>query len=680
MTSRLPPLAPIPLPSIGRRILGVTAGILCIALIGGLFWAGGIPWTLDFGRPGDGTDFFLPSIRTLLWWTGLFDLVIIVLLWITLRCWIGQPGSDLIQDDKGSGSFRGLAPVFVSAILAGALLIFINAPRLSESLWNDELWSLGESVHGKWDRDLDGVDPEEALAVIYWQAVNWEHAVWRYDTTNHHFLLNILAKAGLDVWQWLSGSEEWEFDETAMRILPFSCALGGLAAWAFFFRYLGFPSAAMIVPWLLALHPWYQRHATGMRGYPLVFLFFPLTLLAAIHALRGGRWRAWLCFAVFQFLFMYSWPAGAAVMLPFNLCLGITIWMRRANPGSRGDQLKRWAIANLTTFLVLLPLVLPAVFQIGAYLQEEVFRYDMGLPWFRNLACFFFVGSGWPEVAGYSERSGFHVTAETLWRANPILFMVTALSALGAFISGLIILFRRLPGEARLLTLGLLIGPIVGYIKAVSQPDGPDVYIFEWYLIFALPFVCGVAAIGLASAATRVAGIANQSRTFCSSASSIVVMILIAGYAFFAAPRTIAMRQSSVDPRRESVHAIRGDLELTDPANSKILSAHVFRPAIPYDPRGWIVRRASNDDQPAGSPPGLTQLMRIADTRGLTLYVNVGFPAEAGIKYPEIMELIEASELFEVSSRHFGLEPQFERCVYRYKGGLFKFDFSRPKS
>ena len=145
-------------------------------------------------------------------------------------------------------------------------------------------------------------------------------------------------------------------------------------------------------------------------------------------------------------------------------------------------------------------------------------------------------------------------------------------------------------------------------------------------------------------------------------------------------PRTLALRHSSVDPRRESAEAIRGDLDLTDPANAKILTAHVFRSAHAYDPRGWIIKKASSDDQPDGSPPGLTQLMRIADTRDLTLFVNVGLPSEAAEEFPEIMELITESDLFDLHARHFGLEPQFERAVYKYRGGLFKFDFSKPKS
>ena len=645
-----------------------------------LLFERGIPRTLDFAVPDHGPDPFLASVRTLLWWLGLGTLGILVALRLSICRWIGDDGS-ASEGLATAGDRRPRRGVLISAGLAMVLLATLDAPRLSESLWNDELWSLQESVHGLWHRDLGGIDDAaEVLTEIYWQPVDWEHAVWRYDTTNHHYLLNILAKAGLSIWQWSSGAEDWEFDETALRILPFLFALGGLVTWALFLRGLGYASAAMLLPWALAFHPWYQRYATGMRGYPLVFFFLPLVLLFAVRALRGGTWRCWLAFAGCQFLLMYSWPAGAVIMLAFNACLAISVWRRWAGSAKRPDQIKRWAIANLATLLALLPLVLPGVFQIGTYLQEDIFRHDMGLPWFKNVVCLFFSGCAWPEIDSYSARSGFHVAGETLFQAHPVIFSVVAVAAAGLFAGGLAKLIRERRREALLLVCGLALGPVASYLKAISAPGGPDIFIFEWYLIFALPFVCAIAAIGLASAARLLAASIWRGTAVPKYAPASLGLMFLAAYVSVVFPRTLALLKSSADPRRESVEAIRGGLHLTDPANSEILTAHVFRSALVYDPRGWIIKTGSNDSRPAGSPPGLTQLMRIADTHDLTLFVNVGYPSEAKTRYPDIFELLETPELFRVSSRHFGLEPQFERAVYRYRGGMFKFDFSRPKS
>lgn len=201
----------------------------------------------------------------------------------------------------------------------------------------------------------------------------------------------------------------------------------------------------------------------------------------------------------------------------------------------------------------------------------------------------------------------------------------------------------------------------------------------EEFVIFALPFVCGIVAIGIAGVAQHLAAELPQEASIGWLIPWAVAAPALAAYGFLALPRTLALHHFSVDPRRESARAIRGGLRLTDPANSKILTAHVYHSALAYDPLGWMIRSASDEGQPDGSPPGLTRLMRIADTRGLTLYVNVGFPGEARQRYPDIMDLLETSEFFDITSRHFGLEPQFERAVYRYRGGVFAFDFSRPK-
>ena len=639
----------------------------------------GLPWGIDFSKSSEGSDHFSESVRTIVWWSVLFDLLVVVLLWWQLPRWIGtDPEPD---GSAGGGRLGQRGAIIGSALLAALTLALIDSPRLSESLWNDEIWSLRESIHGSWDRELGSKTPDDVLLEIYWEPIDWELAIWRYETTNHHFLLNLMAKAGLSGWQWVTGAEDWEFDEVALRILPFLCALGGLVAWAIFFGRLGYVGAALILPWLLAFHPWYQQHATGLRGYPLVFLFLPLALLHILAAVRHGRWGSWLGFAAAQFLFLYSWPAGALVMLPFNACLAVTVWRRWSGPGERNDQLVRWAVANLATLMVLLPLVGPGFFQIGPYLQEEVLRHPMGLPWLRNLASFLLTGAPWPDVDGYSIRSGFHATGEMLARNHQRLFVAVAAGAIAALAGGVVVIFRRDPRTAGLLLIGLSLGPVLCYLKATLGTAGEPVFIFQWYLLYALPLLCGIACVGIsAGARCCAAGAGRRGRSaWARPAALALVVVCLAGYGYLVHPRTVALRRSSMEPRRESVRAMRGELSLTDPANAGILTAHIFRTALVYDPLGWPVEVASNDGLPPGSPPGLTQLMRIADSRDLAMFVNVGLPSEARKEHPEAMELIDDSGFFDLHSQHFGLEPQFERAVYRYRGGLFKFDFGRPK-
>jgi len=579
-------------------------------------------------------------------------------------------------------------------MFAAALLAAINSPRLSESLWNDEIWSLEESVHGLWNRDLENSSAEEALTEVRWEELGWHHAIWRYDTTNHHFLLNLMAKSGNTAWQLTSdeverspgGStfglpqidESWEFNESALRFLPFCCALGGLLAWAWLFARLGFPVAGTILPWLLALHPWYQQLATGMRGYALVFLFLPLVLGFLIQALRVGRWRTWLGFAVFQFLLIYSWPPAGGIMIVVNLCAAIAVWRSRSSP--RPSSMKRLLVANLTTVMILAPLIAPAFYQIGSYLENEIVRENMGAAWRADLVSLFYLGSFWQEFTDYSLRAGGQVCGESILHRSPLLFWTVAGALLCSALRGVAECFRKNRFGATLFLIGFLLPPAASYIKAVTASGGEDVYIYHWYFVYALPALAGLAAIGLDGFASDVSRRFPERRYLRIALPLVFAGITLGLYAVLVAPRTIALRNNSVDPRKESVEAIRGTVPIDDPANAEILTVHVFRDALAYDPLGWKVKTTSNIGQPKGSPPGLVQLMSIADQRGLTLYVNVGLPSVAREKYPKIMEMVDDENLFVLHSEHFGLEKHFERSVFRYHGGIFSFDFSRPSS
>ena len=174
----------------GRQILAATGAVLLAILVTLFIWEGGIPWGIDFSKvSADEADPFGESVLTLVWWCLLFNLLLLAGLWVSMPSWIGFPTESLPGTDEPNRE-RSRA-VLVSALLAAALLAVINAPRLGESLWNDEIWSLRESIHGSWDRDLDSREPVEVLTEIYWEPIGWEHAIWRYETTNHHYLLNI---------------------------------------------------------------------------------------------------------------------------------------------------------------------------------------------------------------------------------------------------------------------------------------------------------------------------------------------------------------------------------------------------------------------------------------------------------------------------------------------------------
>ena len=88
---------------------------------------------------------------------------------------------------------------------------------------------------------------------------------------------------------------------------------------------------------------------------------------------------------------------------------------------------------------------------------------------------------------------------------------------------------------------------------------------------------------------------------------------------------------------RESVLATRPSLDPNAPENLKIITAATTQPPYVYDPRA---RRALTIEQYAS-------LMKEADERGVTLYVNNGFPTALKIDFPGVFALLEDPATFE---------------------------------
>ena len=74
---------------------------------------------------------------------------------------------------------RSVLAVSLASVLACGWLAW---PRLSQSLWGDEHWTLQDSIAGRFQRDLepDGSNLETVAAELNWEGLGWEHTLWRY--------------------------------------------------------------------------------------------------------------------------------------------------------------------------------------------------------------------------------------------------------------------------------------------------------------------------------------------------------------------------------------------------------------------------------------------------------------------------------------------------------------------
>ncbi len=577
------------------------------------------------------------------------------------------PPSDSPPPETPASSGGSILPRI--AVGAAIILAAIQAyPRLSMSLWGDEHWSLRESIAGRFQHDLDTGDLESAQDTLYWEGLGWEDALWRYETTNHHFLYVILAKGANQIWQGVTGAPDYAFSETALRLGPFLFGLAGLGLWARVLRPISL-SAACLFPLLMAIHPWYLRYVTEGRGYALLFSLLPWLILALQSAVRHGTRRAWSGVVIAQTLVIYAWPGMVPVVAALQLAVGVGIYRRR-HTGGGASTARRWILANLATAMLLLQILAPCIPQIWTYLHAEVPFRPLDLRWLTDVLSRMAIGCDGLDPTGYVDLNPLYVTTQGLLATSPILTSLVFVLLATGFVTGCGHWLRRAALGPE--TFGALLGT-GALMYAVAAVTGAALY--QWYFVYLLPFGFALVALGFAGLAGGIAGamgrLSKPSRTRMAATTAALPLAALTIYAAAVHPQTRALRSLPLDPRRESVAMTRPAAAIDDPAHLRVITAHCGQPTLNYDPHGWLLL-ATNAPHDGENGPGLAQLMRLADATGAELWVNVGSEAEMRQKWPAVARMLDTDVLFEPPVPVHGLEPQFVRQLYRYRGGVFK--------
>ena len=186
-------------------------------------------------------------------------------------------------------------------------------------------------------------------------------------------------------------------------------------------------------------------------------------------------------------------------------------------------------------------------------------------------------------------------------------------------------------------------------------------FINEWYLIFVLPGVIALVALGIDQVSTLV-----RSRIGKVAATAFAALV-ISGYAAWSAPQRHFLMTRSIQPNRESVLLTRPTLDPNDPQQRNILTATFYGPPEPYDPNIIILRNATE----------LGDLVRKADADGKPLFINLGYLTTVEGEHQNKYELLRNSGFFEDLGILSGFEPSMQsRHVFRYKpGSAANFDF-----
>ena len=583
-------------------------------------------------------------IRVYSWWAGLINLVPLACLALTTGWWM-RP---LPAQATGKSSPR--LPKGFSLCVGGAMAAcaILGYPRLGQSLWEDEEYSVRRCIVGG-HRVL-----EDGTVVV--KKLPWKVTLWNYASTTNHIFQSILSRLSHSAWRTIARPTGLQLSEAAARLPSYVSGILLVGVVALLAARFGLAWEGALASWLIAIHPWHLRFTTEARGYGLVALLIPVSCLLAVHALNRGQWRWWIALAMANFALLYTWPPTLFTVLILNLCIGVSLFTEKRFSSARTVLTLRWLVSGTFAGIVFLQLFLPCVPGLFSYLKS-VRDFDGHAFFLKNVGTLFLTGSLWT-------RSGQSTTPymEYLPHANahPVVFHIAIVLAVGLFALGIFRLWIVEP-RARWLVAVLIFPGILTYVYAVLRHK----MLMEWYVGFMLQGVAVMVAAGAFWAFSPL-------RRFPAArwAGTLLAVVLVCAFAVLSHPARHFLLTWGAERYRESVLATRPSLDPNAPENLKIITAATTQPPYVYDPR---VRRALTVEQYAS-------LMKEADERGVPLYVNNGFPTALKIDFPGVFALLEDPAIFEPVGYFTGIDVMLDRVVHRYRPeGLKRADLERYK-
>jgi hypothetical protein len=584
------------------------------------------PW--QWNLPTDGKMRIVDYVRIYSWWAGAANVLLIIALAASAGWWMRSSLGGLFHLPRPPMP-KWFLPLTIVALVVCAVFGF---QRLGQSFWDDEVYAMRRAIHGQWRRNDDGS--------IKFRPVSWQETFWFFDKPQHQ-LHSILTRLVLDAWRTMAKPGGLGFREDVARIPSYLAGILSVGAIAFLLWRLGFPGAGVVAAFLCVVHPWHIRYASEMRAYSFMFLLVPLAYLFLIEALHTGRWAWWGAFAGSLFALMYSnalhlYPAAGA-----GLCGLGAIISRWRTPAAR-IQLARFVVVMLAAAMVFLQLMLPCVPQFAEYQRTSAVHGSLDGRWLSSYLGHLFAGAPWSstgrQVSPYMELYPQALSYPVAFRA-----LVTAtliFLALGT---------RRLivTGPVhRLVALALLVTAPLAY--GISWACGN--YLFEWYLLFLLPGVIVLTAVGLD----------NVRQTLSRKSASLaflIVIVFFAAYITLTTPQRRWLLHRSLQQIRESAQITRPVLDPFAKANQDILTASFIGPPDPYDANIIIFRSVRE----------LADIIARADEQGKPLFINFGFLTTAQMRFRPILNLINDPAFFEKVAELQGFDPINDRYVYRYK-------------
>lgn len=405
---------------------------------------------------------------------------------------------------------------------------------------------------------------------------------------------------------------------------------------------LGFPGAAPVAAFLLAVHPWHVRYGVDGRGYSFAVLLATGGALLLLRALRDDRWRHWLAYAASQALLLWTIPITAYVPLALAGAGAAAIACGREPGALRARRLAHLVVANALAAMAFLQVMAPNLAQARGF--ERLLGEAAALDWAFARQLLVFATTGlhirmpplpdveFPTVLTLAaHRPGF---AWLVWAVLP------ALLALGAART-----VRRGDAPARAASLALVAAPVLLILHRAV--DG-----FFAYPRFAIYAVIPATAF-LAIAVEGLLGRVLRARP------RLVLPAALAAVALFAlalAPLLGVLLRNPQAPAREAAAFVSA---FSAPGGAALRAGAGLGGDVPrvYDP--WLEPL----EQPsAADVEAFCERARRGGRPGLVLYGHRGLNRK---RFPDALALLEDPARFEPLARFDGIESEHVYYVVR---------------
>ncbi|MGI8602465.1 MAG: hypothetical protein ACR2OZ_05645 [Verrucomicrobiales bacterium] len=496
--------------ALGEKVMGarrshilVQAGLLVLVVLVWKFQhAYGAPWEGRLGRHlAAGKELrFEELIHVQIWWAACIDMMLVGVLLLLSPWWLHWA-----EDERSGRATVGASPRRLDRrtwcwIGLGLLLaLAVRVPRLDQTITRDEQDTLRRNIIG-FVYESGGDNPVAEI-------VDWKATLWEDKQANNPFLFSILARVTLRAWQWWEGAEPWRINRVVLRLWAIIPGVLSLAALWWSIQRMGFARAAIIALYFGALHPFHVNFSTQARGYALVLLFASLIPGFSWIALERGKWRHWCGLVACFFGCLYSFPGSFYFTGSWAVILASYLgwrWLRWHDSSARAS-LVRFAVTSCGAAFIFLPLVLPAVPQVAKWGRE--FRGALEHTWpvtaWSNYAAGVAKPNG-PEVneweGGWNRgrpvtfrRGALEYLVQRYVPNEPLLFGFVFCLVPALMVVGLRQLCRRAPWAWIIFPASLFPAVLTYFIYRSGQTP----YIFHWYLIYFLPVVLLLVALGL---------------------------------------------------------------------------------------------------------------------------------------------------------------------------------------